>query len=135
MHLDSSEDGEQQPYVLAWQHMSSQRLGISDYENLAADANHLDHNTWPYPVIAYYSGQIDRTQLLTAADSGDRVRLPGRQCEAYAYLGEAYLARHHDAAAYRVFEAAIAICPGTFVERILAKRELAYLTKAKTSRP
>jgi hypothetical protein len=88
IHLYSSEDGEEQPYVLALQHMSSQRLGISDDENLAADASHLDHYTWPYPVIAYYLGQIDRIQLLTAADSGDRIELLCRQCEAYAYMGK-----------------------------------------------
>jgi len=95
--------------------MSSQRLGIGDCENITADASHLDHYTWPYPVIDYYVGQIDGTQLVTAADSCDRVGFPDRQCETYVYLGGAYLTCHHDAAAYRAFEAVIAICPEHFI--------------------
>jgi hypothetical protein len=90
VNLDSTEDGEEQPYVLAWLHVSLQRLGSGDYENLAADASRLDHNTSLYPVVVYYLGQIDRTQLLTAADSGDRVGLPNKHREAYACLGEAH---------------------------------------------
>ena len=45
VHLENSEDGEAilSTCVAAY---FSQRLGISDYENLAADASHLDANVW-----------------------------------------------------------------------------------------
>ncbi|WP_198039185.1 tetratricopeptide repeat protein [Paraburkholderia sp. SOS3] len=128
-HLNNSGGDEQEPYVLAWRHMSTARLRLND--NLAAAANYLDKRAWPYPVIAYYLGEIDAQQLLIEANVGDQEGLAGRQCEAYSYLGESYMARRQNGDAKRAFEGAISICPTTSVERILAKRELANFAKSK----
>lgn len=133
VHRDGGDHGEQVPYVLAWRHMSSQRFGLKDEVNLAEDANHLNKGAWPYPLFALYLGEVDGARLLAEANTGDQAGLPGRRCEAYAYLGESHMALHQDTAARKAFEAAIAVCPQKFVERVLARRELRYLKESKAS--
>ena len=135
VHRDDSDHSEQEPYVLAWRHMSSQRLGLNDKVSLAASADRLNKRVWPYPLIALYLGEVDGTQLLADTDAGDQAGLPGRQCEAYAYLGESYMGVRQDTAARNAFEAAIAVCPQKFVERVLAKRELRHLKDSNASQP
>lgn len=111
-------------YVLIWRHMAAQRLGVDDDAVLTQAAKHLDHNQWPYPLIAFYLGRIDETRLRAFAATGDAPTVQGQQCELGAYVGESAAARGLEDVAKKDFTEALRLCPADFIERSLVSRAL-----------
>lgn len=114
-------------YVLIWRHMAAQRLGVDDSAMLRGAATRVDHDTWPYPIIAFYLGQIDETQLRAAAVTGDETAPRGHPCEVGAYLGESAAAHGREELAKKDFNEALPSCPVDFIEKNLARRDLRWL--------
>lgn len=123
----SASDQQASFYVLIWRHLAAQRLGVDDDAELAQAAKHLDHKQWPYPLIAFYLGRIDETQLRAFAAMGDAPTIQGQQCELGAYVGESAAARGLEDVAKRDFTEALHVCPVDFIERSLVSRGLEKL--------
>ena len=121
-------------YVLIWRHMAARRLGLDDHALLAHVAIQVDRHMWPYPMIAFYLGQIGEKQLRDAAAIGDETTVRGQRCELGAYLGEDAAANGHEEVAKQDFLEALPLCPMDFIERNFAKRGLAVLDGLATRR-
>jgi tetratricopeptide (TPR) repeat protein len=114
-------------YVLIWRHMAAQRLGVHDDAVLKQAAMNLDHQQWPYPLIAFYLGRIGEAQLRAFAATGDSPTVQGQQCELSAYVGESAAARGLEDDAKRDLTEALHVCPVDFIERSLVSRDLQKL--------
>lgn len=124
---EAASDQQDAFYVLIWRHMAAQRLGVDDDAVLKQAAMNLDHKQWPYPLIAFYLGRIDETQLRAFAAKGDAPAIQGQQCELGAYVGESAAARGLEDVAKRDFTEALHVCPVDFIERSLVSRGLEKL--------
>jgi lipoprotein NlpI len=112
---------------LIWRYLAEARLGTDAKPPLLGAAGKLHHKHWPYPVIAYYLGDLTREQLLAAAKDADAQLQASRECDAAVYLAEDDLLRHHPASAMKSFQQAKDSCPKFNSQETLARVELQRL--------
>jgi hypothetical protein len=93
---------------------------------------------WPGPVVQFYAGRLPEAEVLTAAASADPKTDREQRCEAYYYLGMAYLLKLGDvraegqAAASKAreyLEQCVATGVTSFVEYRAARAELERMKK------
>ena len=115
------------PYTILWQHLARTRSGTASVEELRKAAASLDHDAWPWPIIAAFLGETDRPAVVAAARQGEPGGAAQRGCEVAFFLGEK-AALDSDIAAARelLTEAAKSCRPGT-IEYPSARLELARL--------
>ncbi len=122
-------------YTLLWRHISMQRQGIDDRDYMVkAMVNLKNRSEWPYPLMEYSIGNLGEKQLEDAALHGAPEKLPQRECEAAAYIGERYLSQNRLGNAEDKFRRALAICPFGFIERTLAAHELRNIAAGTATR-
>ena len=112
-----------QAYAILWLSIVAERTGSDD--PIAATAKDADLQTWPGPVVAYFSGDMRRDVLDATAGALDLRSDEHRVCEAAFYEAEWHLMRHEVEAARPLLRAAVAGCPKTFIEFRTASEELA----------
>ncbi|CAB3808139.1 Beta-barrel assembly-enhancing protease [Paraburkholderia caffeinilytica] len=117
-------------YVAIWRHLVALRLDVDDRTVLEEESAHLDAGRWPFPVLAFYMGKATAAALQSAINRGGIQDREGELCEADAYLGEWRLAQGDAIGARQSFDAASAECPVDFIEKVLAKQELARMAEA-----
>ncbi|WP_081078005.1 tetratricopeptide repeat protein [Burkholderia pseudomultivorans] len=112
-------------YMLIWKHVLSQRLKTDGRASMEEEVSKLrDRGAWPRPIIDFFLSKMNADQLRAAAINGDPDSLKKRQCEAEAYIGEMNLAAGMMNDAARNFEAAVSLCPISWVEYNLSRYEL-----------
>lgn len=122
------------PYALLWLTLA-QRRAEADVAPAAmmSSAKEIDRTAWPWPIVAYFSGQpIDFGTALRSAtgndDADQQVEASGtsdQDCEASFYYGEMALILNHAAEATQRLQHAADTCPKTFIEHSGAIAELA----------
>jgi tetratricopeptide (TPR) repeat protein len=111
-------------YIRVWLHIARIRNGEDDRIRLADDTIKLDMNSWPAPIVSLFLGRQDDRQVLDAANVGETTIASEHACEATFFLGEKASLEQNEAAAERLFQSALAMCPSDFVEHRAAQEEL-----------
>ena len=110
-------------YTLLWLQMTRMRLHQSDLEDLAKRASVLERTKWPWPLVAFYLGQMDSEAVRAAALSSEKAGTRDEQvCEAEFYIGVHRLENGDRPEALRVLQSAIDKCQTEPQHRILAAR-------------
>jgi lipoprotein NlpI len=114
-------------YSVLWLHIARSRAGQNDRTELATNAQKLDRNKWPWPVVAYYLAWLDAEKVLAAAASSESAKMRREQtCDANFYLGTVN-AKRTAVDAQRLLRAAVETCPKDFVGYAAADLELKRL--------
>jgi lipoprotein NlpI len=109
-------------YLPIWIYMLEARAdNASATSAFARRVKEIGAKVWPYPVAAFYLGQVSIEQLEAAATDN------GQKCEADFYVGEWHLLKGDVAAARKRFEEAAGGCPPTFIEHDMAEIEVKRL--------
>ena len=116
-------------YSVIWLFLSQERAGLEGYKALTRNAGRLKLKPghWPFPVLAFFQGQMTPERLVEATRHENRRRERERQCEAFFYLGQHYLLEDDPAQAKRYFRKAIETGITGFIEYQGAKVELRRL--------
>src|SRR5262249_11484364 len=115
-------------YTALWLDIANRRSNLPS--RLAEATKQIDMTRWPAPVIRHYLGELTAEALLAAADDRDANTKRDQVCEANFYTGELALQRGESDEATRLFRAAAADCPKTFMEYVGATAELKALASA-----
>jgi PQQ-dependent catabolism-associated CXXCW motif protein len=111
-------------YPVLWFHLARLRAGQDDRADLKDKAEKLDHQAWPWPILAFYLGSMNTTDVRAAAQrSGNPVEV----CEANFYLGAYRAAKGDRAVARQLLQSVTKNCSPTLVEYTGAQLELARL--------
>jgi lipoprotein NlpI len=116
-----------EPYTVLLLYLARLHTGQNAREPLRSDAAKLDHDAWPYPVVAAWLGDKDAPAVQADARNGANPDRIGQTCEADFYFGDKALAEGDAAGARPLLEKALAGCPADYLELTLAKYELARL--------
>jgi tetratricopeptide (TPR) repeat protein len=111
-----------------WLHIARLRDGKRDDDEIRGNAEKLNRNTWPWPVVELFLGSSTPDAVHAGARSTDNATTRrNRMCNADFYIG-VYLRESsvRDEARGR-FEAAVEDCPKTYWEYMAAKNELRRL--------
>ncbi|MDH3443035.1 MAG: tetratricopeptide repeat protein, partial [Deltaproteobacteria bacterium] len=114
-------------YHVLWLFLAEYRAGLNAPVNLKNNAQKLDLDKWPGPVINFYLGAIDESALYAAAQSPDPKILRERVCEANFYVAEAKLLGNAVPDALPLLRDAEKNCPPNFMESHAASAELKRL--------
>jgi membrane associated rhomboid family serine protease len=112
------------PYYHLWRFLAQTRGNDSQAaSNLRIAAGKLDQSKWPYPVYKLFLGELTPEEVTAKATNNDSL------CEAIFYVGEWHLLRGETAEAMPRFNAALFLCPKTFMEYEGAQGELLQLNR------
>lgn len=112
----------QDAYAALWQDIVAVRLGRpNDFEQ---SRKAVDTKAWPAPVLRFYAGEGDASDLMAAAKDADPATENEHRCEASFYSGERSLMQHQPGEARPYFDDAARLCPKTFDEASAVKAEL-----------
>jgi PQQ-dependent catabolism-associated CXXCW motif protein len=116
-------------FSVLWLHIARLRGGENDRSELAANAEKLNHDEWPWPIVAFYLGSISSEDLRAKARGKEPPDEADQLCKADFYLG-AYLATKGNRAEAQIpLQSAAKNCPATVVEHMAAKLELVRLRR------
>ena len=90
-----------------------------------------ERGTWPWPVLAFLTGQATAADVRAAAAAGSDTDRRDHLCAAAFWLGENELATARRDAAKPLFEEAVRRCPRLYFHYSLAKSELARLDSGR----
>jgi tetratricopeptide (TPR) repeat protein len=110
----------------AWLYIGKMRAG-QNADGLLANAEKVNINSWPGPIILMLAGKMDRTALLQAASDRYIFKERDQRCDAYFFLAEQELLTNSTREAVEDFEAAIGTCLRSRVTYAAAKSELQRL--------
>jgi lipoprotein NlpI len=114
-------------YAMLWQALAGMRQPDSGWAaRLEAQSQGLSQD-WPWPLVRFYTGQIDADQVLAAVGGTDSGQQQDRICEAGFYLGEWKLVHGQAREAAEYLEKAQLNCPHSYSEYETAVRELKNL--------
>ena len=106
------------PYPTLWRFLALRRTGEDGVAELSDSMAKLKTTKWPYPVMEFFVGKRTMADMKSAASNTDE------KCETEFYSGEWYLLGGDKAEAKKAFEAALQICPKSFIEYSGARAEL-----------
>jgi lipoprotein NlpI len=89
----------------------------------------IEAKVWPYPVAAFYLGQVSVEELDAAAADNNQ------KCETNFYVGEWHLLKGDVASARKRFEQASGGCPSNLIERDMAEIETKRLAGERGASP
>jgi len=112
----------QDPYVALWLDLAERRNEVPS--DLKENANKLDMNAWPAPVVRQFLGELTAAQTLAAAADEDPKKRQAQTCEANFYGGEFALLKKNKPEATRMFKLASNDCPLSFIESTASIAEL-----------
>ena len=98
--------------------------GQDDHAEFAGNAERLQADKWPAPVVAFYLGRIDVGALRAVAAEGDEKTQRLQACHADFYLGVYALEKGPADEARKLLQAAADGCPASAPEAGFAKSEL-----------
>jgi lipoprotein NlpI len=107
-----------------WLALARWRAGESVNDKPTAQAQALDLEKWPGPVVRLYLGQISRDAVQAAAGDPDPKIAKRQSCEAAFYIAELDLVSGQAEAAKPGFHHVIDICPKFYRVARVAKAEL-----------
>jgi lipoprotein NlpI len=116
-----------EPYTVLLLYLARLHVGQDARGPLRSDAAKLDHDAWPYPVVAALLGDKDAPTVQADAGNGANPDRIGQSCEADFYFGDKAFAEGDAAGGRPPLEKALAGCPADYLELTLAKYELARL--------
>jgi Flp pilus assembly protein TadD len=111
------------PYFVLWRSLADARVEQRDVQIVRAEK--LDRAKWPWPVVSFYSGEIDRDALdAKAKQPHDAATRRDQECEADFYIGmrELQLGEREDARSR--LKSAAGNCPRNYFEYWAAQLEL-----------
>jgi lipoprotein NlpI len=109
-------------YPALWLYLARARSGDpAASAELESNAKQFKASEWPYPLVEFYLGRSSLEATLAAPTKSDD------RCAAQFYIGEWQLLQADRSAAITSLNAAIDICPKTFVEYRAAQAELKRL--------
>jgi tetratricopeptide (TPR) repeat protein len=115
-------------YFVLWLHIARSRAGQRDADEIRNNADKLDRDKWPWPIVQLFLGSSTPEAVRTAAQSTDNANTRrNRVCEVDFYLGARLRERGARDEARRLFAAAVAGCPKGYWEYMAAKNELQAL--------
>ena len=112
----------QDPYVALWLDLAERRNEVPS--DLKENANKLDMNAWPAPIIRQFLGELTAAQTVAAAADEDPKKRQAQTCEANFYGGELALLKKNKPEATRMFKLASNDCPLSFIESTASIAEL-----------
>jgi lipoprotein NlpI len=107
-----------------WLTLAQRRAGGRADDALKAQAQGLDLEKWPGPVVRLYLGQISQDAVQAAAGDPHPRTAMRQSCEAAFYIAEFDLVSGQAEAAKPGFQHAIDICPKGYAVARVAKAEL-----------
>ena len=111
------------PYRVLWLEVARRRGGTLDAKTAARDADAVDSDDWPAPLLALYAAKLTSDAALAAVKDGP----DHQQCEADFYVGEWLLGGNDAAAARALLQKAATDCPKNVVEYGEAQFELGHM--------
>jgi lipoprotein NlpI len=117
-------------YVPLWLYVARIRADVRDEAAARSElrATRLPHDPAPWvdALRDFMLGDIDRAQLMRAADATPATRPGGHRCEADYYGAEILLAHGDRAGARPLLDEAVATCPADYIEAesAVAEQEL-----------
>lgn len=114
-------------YNQLWLGLSYLKAGKAANDQFAAAERIVDRGKWPEPIIEFFLGRNTEADVNSSAAVGDTRTQQNQKCEAGFYLGEWKLAYQKLTEAKSLFQQAVDLCPGDFIELDPAKAELAKL--------
>jgi lipoprotein NlpI len=92
-----------------------------------------DEHEWELCIGRFLSGDLSESNLIAQANDGAKhpTEIPGRQCEAYYYIGIKELLEGNERAAMEDFKKSLAAGPTDYTEYFSAKAELQKLKKSE----
>ena len=112
-------------YPVLMRFVARARMGEHDTPELRRNAEALDRNAWPWPLIALFLGEIQPDDLRASITGAEEVR---RKCEVAFFLAEYDLLHHRREEAAALMQAAAKLCAFDFFERNAAEGEAKRLT-------
>lgn len=90
-----------------WYYLARQKLDGSGARRLDEHLAGADPEAWPAPIARHLLGKLSESDLLRTAAHKDKARELMQLCEAYYYLGQAYLLKKDTRKAREFFEKAV----------------------------
>jgi tetratricopeptide (TPR) repeat protein len=115
-------------YAFIWLHLASVRGGKDDGRSLEQQADQVQAEGWPGPIVDLFLGKLKPAYAIAFASDPDPDKSASQHCEAEFYVGEYLLTQGDSAAATPHLEEARAICSGIAAESLAAKMELKRTT-------
>ena len=116
-------------YYSIWRYFAQIRAGNAELakKDLKRSLSELSKTEWPAPILGMLTGNINPSDLLSAADNPDLFTHQSQKCEAEYYLGVFHSVNNRPKDARKMLEAALLDCPKDFIERAGVVAELNWL--------
>lgn len=113
--------------ALLLRHFAGNRAGAGGASLSPTVTADYERNKWPWPILAFLTGQASAAEVRAAAALGDETDRRNHLCAAAFWQGENELAMARPGTAKPLFDEATRRCPRLFFEFSLAKSELTRL--------